>query len=166
MNFLNEQETARLREAEREAARPSPRFLEVVSELADKLGLDAAAIAGGSGVVVGGIAFNLVHYGRADDDGLTLIVHMGELPAEGRAAMLRPLLEFNVTSPGPGVYGLIPGTDKVVFRMRIDLVQSASPADEVLKAVAAFSNQLLAMAKIMASADDFAQRNAAAAPAP
>jgi hypothetical protein len=158
MDFLPEQHAEKLREMERQLSRPSPLFLSTVAEVAQKLGLDADKLVAGEAVLLRGIIFHLVHYGQADADGLTLFVQIGAVPESGEAESLRSLLEHNVTSPGAGgVYGLMPGTDTVVNRTRIDLARSAAPAADVMRQIEAFAVQFEAITGMTQAAIELAK---------
>jgi hypothetical protein len=150
MDTLSSQHAAdRLREIEREALRPSPRFLQAVDELARTLELDPDRIAAGEGVQLGGVIFHLAHGGPQDAEAFSLIVHMGEVPAEKPLDVLRRLMEENVAG---AAWGLLPGTDIIVQRTRIDLAKPASPAVEVIKHVQAISARFQAMATLAKAA--------------
>ena len=151
MESISDQDAAKLREIEREMNRPSPRFIRTVGEVAQKLGLDAQRMAAGEPVTIRSMVFQALHHGQSQPDALTLIIRMGLVPQAQEAAFLRHLLEHNVVMPSymRGVYGLLPGTDIVVMRIRVEPAKAASAAKEALQYIEAFAAQFDAVVSMM-----------------
>lgn len=82
----------------------------------------------------GGLGFWLLHHGARDPRAMTVFVDVGELPDDPaqQLAILRELLEKNVTTPGAvaGYYGVVPGTSNCVLctRLRFENVESEGDA--------------------------------------
>lgn len=141
------QDADSLNELARETSRPSAQFVETVSKVAQRLGLDPAPMLEGEGVEVHGLVFHVMHHGPAAPDTLTLLTRMGSVPADEPELMLRHLLEHAVCNPSPatGSYGILPGTDVVVLRTTVDLSRQAHPAAHVLEYIRELATQVEAI---------------------
>lgn len=159
MDILALQDGEKLRELARDMARPSPQLVRAATGLAARLGLDPAPMLAGEGFQVKDMVFQILHYGQSDPDGLTLLTHMGAIPAEDTVQSLRGLLESNISNPAPAsaVYGVLPGTDTVVMRTRINLTQAGDPADAAMRYIEALVTQVEAMRGMLRAGAELAK---------
>ena len=109
-------------------------YRRAVTDFASSLGLDAQTLIDGGRLDSGGLGFWLQHHGSRDPRAMTVFVDIGQLPEEPaqQLAVLRELLEKNVTTPGAiaGYYGVIPETSQCVMctRLALDNVDSEGDA--------------------------------------
>jgi hypothetical protein len=113
--------------------RPPPRFVEVASEIAHLLGLDAQKLLEGCPLQALGMTFWFVHYGARDPDGMTIFAQIGDIAKDDPGA-LRRALEYNALSPGglAGYYAIVPGSDTLVCCWRVDLTLTEDPAKRIV----------------------------------
>lgn len=128
---------------------PSPRFVEVASEIASVLRLDAQMLIDGTPVEANGMRFAFVHHGERDAEGMTLLMQIGVLPQVEQAAALRQLLNFNAMTPAgvSGYYAVVPGTDDVVCGWRFDIATMEDAARQIVATVGEMCRRGSAMRK-------------------
>jgi hypothetical protein len=134
--------------------RPPLRFLEVASEIAQLLGLDAQMLIAGRPVEAHGVRFGFIHFGQQDADGMTLFAQVGMVPREDEAVALRRLLQLNAATPAArtGYYAIVPGTDDVVCCWRFDISGMDDAARQIVNMVLQMCESVAGM---QASLDEF-----------
>jgi hypothetical protein len=117
-----------------ERFRPSPRFVEVVGEIAMQLGVDASPLIRGNVIELFGEKFAFIHFGADDPTGLTLFMQTAELKDEPGMDVARSLLEYNATTSAgaAGYFAIVPRTNTVVCCWRFDIEKLEKPAEHLL----------------------------------
>jgi len=141
-------------------------FRTAVTQFAQAMGLDAAALLDGHRFDYKGIGFRLETYGGLDPDGLYLLAEVGQFTDDNSRGICRRLLELNGLVPAArlGYYMLMPGTNIVLFCMRIDLDQADSAHDLVAAALQVLTGELeRTLAELTQAAEKAAGQMAAAA---
>lgn len=88
------------------------RYAQLVAELADAFGVDAAALQESGHLIVNGVDVGLLNYKVWDQGRITIFFDLGSIPAARQAEAYRKLLEQNLLLPRTfGTYAIIPGTD-------------------------------------------------------
>lgn len=130
---------------------PSPRFLEVVQDMADQIGLDAQAIVSGAPLELKGVTFWLGHHGDRDPDGLFLYIHMGDIDPALEAPLFRQMLVHNAITPAAvgGYYSLLPDSNTAAFCIRMNMARASNPVAAVLAYIGMFAHQVDELAKVV-----------------
>ena len=128
---------------------PSGRLLpdayrDAVYRFASAARLDADALQEGQGFDFGGVRFRLECYAQMDPDGLYLLVEVGQFEQGSAGSVCQRLLELNMLVPAArlGYYGVMPGSNMVMYCMRIDLSQTAEAHELIAAAAQALTHEL------------------------
>ena len=97
------------------------RYTQLIVELADAFGVDAAALQESGHLIVNGIDVGLLNYKVWDQGRITIFFDLGSIPLAHQAETYRKLLEQNLLLPRTfGTYAIIPGTDRGALAYAFD----------------------------------------------
>lgn len=117
---------------------PAP-FRQAVTKFAADLGVDAQPLIDGSALELDGRKFWLMQYGNDDPGGVTVMMDVGQLPADPKAqvAMTTPLLEYHLAFPVAvhSYYGYVPQLNCLVQCTRIALDEAGDGAAAIADAI-------------------------------
>ena len=142
------------------ASNPPERYLETLQEISQKIGVDTEKLVQGQPLEYKGFTCWLHHHGHLDPVGMTLKIGVGVVPpVEGELACKR-LLEHNALTPAAvnGYYAMLPGSEIIVYCVRIDLERIPNAADAVLSFIGLLGRDMEALTKAMEEAVDTAMR--------
>lgn len=111
------------------SALPSESFRATVRAFAQAAGLDEDRLLDGGAVAYKRLAFRFQHHADADPDALYLLLEVGRGSDSLDPRLCQHLLELNAVMPAArcGYYALWPGTDVLLYCVRIDLLDVPEP---------------------------------------
>ena len=138
----------------------SPSFLQAVQDLSLRIGLDPQGIAAGRPVRFKEVVFWLGHDRQGDPDGLTLYVDMGTVAPEFEGTIFRSLLEHNASTvaAAAGHYAVLPGSNTVVYCLRLNMTRTNDVADSIMAFIGLFSAQIRHLSEVAGQGLDKARQ--------
>lgn len=119
------------------------RFQQVTGEFASAAGVPLEDVVGENGFLYDESRFWLRHYGDDDPEGVTVMMHLDEVPeAPGDVvAITRPLLQYHAVVPAVahGYYGYLPRFNCLVYCVRLPLDQVRDGVEAIAGAIAALA---------------------------
>ncbi len=111
----------------------SAAYREAVGKFAERICVDPAHLLQSHPIDYEGVRFRFDHHGHIDPQGLLVVVEVGTVEPGSEAVVLRHLLERHVLTPAAvcGYYGMVPGTQVILYFVRLDLSAQADCADAI-----------------------------------
>ncbi len=108
---------------------PGAMWRQAVVKFATNRDLRVDNLLNGEMFTCGEIGFRLQYNAEVDPDGLVVLMELGEIPSHSALDVRLEMLSHNARRPSAllGYFGILPGTQKGAYCVRLDLKKSPEP---------------------------------------